>query len=48
MPDYFVLFPWSWMWLCGHFEDDVLEVLKVKAYFCTADKSIFKQTRNNS
>lgn len=31
----------------GHFDNDVLEVLKVKAYFYNDDKSIFRQTRDN-
>lgn len=31
----------------GTLDNDVVEVLKVKAYFCNADKSIFKQTGTN-
>lgn len=31
----------------GHFDNNVLQVLKVKAYFCNADKGIFKQARDN-
>lgn len=31
----------------GHFDSDVLEVLKVKTSFYNADKSIFEQTREN-
>lgn len=32
---------------CGHFDNDTIEVLKVKAYFCNADKSIFMWTGSN-